>query len=223
MRRPDARYDDFLTALAGTATRISSMIEAITGMHADRAHPLRADASRRASSTSSRPFRVRRGRVSGDRGIRRPSSSTKLVPAPHRRRDHAEGEWQPAVIDIGVAFQGLVSLMNEQKEKVNNAATGQEESRYAQMTLFDLPRTTSPAPAPSTASSSPGSSPRRAPPPRRTARPPTPGSYPGFQTLHALYDSDPGDASPTPAEGLELGDAFHGGSGDPLGVLWSSV
>ena len=47
-------------------------------------------------------------------------------------------QWQPAAIDIGVAFQGLVGLMNEQKEKVDLAATGEEESRYANVTLFDL-------------------------------------------------------------------------------------
>jgi len=46
--------------------------------------------------------------------------------------------WQPAAIDIGAAYQGLVGLMNEQKEKVNLAATGEEESRYANLTLFDL-------------------------------------------------------------------------------------
>ena len=47
-------------------------------------------------------------------------------------------QWQPAAIDIGAAYQGLVGLMNEQKEKVNKAATGEEESRYARTTLFDL-------------------------------------------------------------------------------------
>jgi iron uptake system component EfeO len=47
-------------------------------------------------------------------------------------------QWVPAAIDIGVAYQGLVGLMNEQKEKVNLAATGEEESRYANVTLFDL-------------------------------------------------------------------------------------
>jgi iron uptake system component EfeO len=47
-------------------------------------------------------------------------------------------QWQPAAIDIGAAYQGLVGLMNEQAEKVNLAATGEEESRYANITLFDL-------------------------------------------------------------------------------------
>lgn len=47
-------------------------------------------------------------------------------------------QWQPANIDIGAAYVGLVGLMNEQKEKVDLAATGEEESRYANVTLFDL-------------------------------------------------------------------------------------
>jgi iron uptake system component EfeO len=47
-------------------------------------------------------------------------------------------QWQPAAIDIGTAYQGLAGLMNEQKEKVNLAAAGQEESRYANITMFDL-------------------------------------------------------------------------------------
>jgi len=42
------------------------------------------------------------------------------------------------MIDLGSAFQGLVGLMNEQGEKVDLAATGEEESRYANLTLFDL-------------------------------------------------------------------------------------
>lgn len=47
-------------------------------------------------------------------------------------------EWTPSNIDAGAAFQGLIGLMNEQKEKINLAATGEEESRYANWTLFDL-------------------------------------------------------------------------------------
>lgn len=49
-----------------------------------------------------------------------------------------KNNWVPAKIDLSFAFPGLVSLMNEQKEKVNLAATGAEESRYANTTLFDL-------------------------------------------------------------------------------------
>ncbi|HEY4106200.1 MAG TPA: imelysin family protein [Polyangiaceae bacterium] len=37
-----------------------------------------------------------------------------------------ETQWTPAEIDLNGAFNGLVSLTNEQREKVNNAATGEE-------------------------------------------------------------------------------------------------
>jgi iron uptake system component EfeO len=47
-------------------------------------------------------------------------------------------QWQPAVIDVGTAYRGLVGLMYEAEEKVNLAITGEEESRYANITLFDL-------------------------------------------------------------------------------------
>ena len=46
--------------------------------------------------------------------------------------------WQPKIIDVSGAFGGLIALMNEQQEKVNKAATGEEESRYSQRTMADL-------------------------------------------------------------------------------------
>jgi iron uptake system component EfeO len=46
--------------------------------------------------------------------------------------------WTPARIDVSGAFQGLIGLVNEQQEKVNKAATGEEESRYSQHTMLDL-------------------------------------------------------------------------------------
>jgi iron uptake system component EfeO len=46
--------------------------------------------------------------------------------------------WTPAHIDVSGAYQGLIGLMNEQQEKVNKAATGEEESRYSQRTMADL-------------------------------------------------------------------------------------
>jgi iron uptake system component EfeO len=41
-------------------------------------------------------------------------------------------------INLNEAFQGLVSLMNEQREKVNKASTSEEESRYSQRTMTDI-------------------------------------------------------------------------------------
>lgn len=48
-------------------------------------------------------------------------------------------QWQQQTsFDLGGAFNGLISLMTEQREKVNKAASQEEESRYAQRTLADL-------------------------------------------------------------------------------------
>lgn len=47
-------------------------------------------------------------------------------------------QWTPASIDLGSAFQGLISLVNEQQEKVNKASSNEEESRYSQRTMFDI-------------------------------------------------------------------------------------
>ena len=47
-------------------------------------------------------------------------------------------QWMPQVIDIGLAYRGLVGLMNEQEAKIDQAASGADESRYANITLFDL-------------------------------------------------------------------------------------
>ena len=49
-----------------------------------------------------------------------------------------EKQWTPQSIDLDGAFGGLISLMNEQREKVNKAASEEEESRYAQRTMADI-------------------------------------------------------------------------------------
>jgi iron uptake system component EfeO len=47
-------------------------------------------------------------------------------------------EWTPAKINVQIAYAGLTALVAEQKEKVQKASTGEEESRYAQRTMSDL-------------------------------------------------------------------------------------
>src|SRR5262249_55550284 len=49
-----------------------------------------------------------------------------------------QASWRPEDVDIAAAYKGLVDLMSEQKEKIDLAATGAEESRYANITLLDL-------------------------------------------------------------------------------------
>jgi len=124
--------------------------------------------------------------------------------------------WQPAAIDISLAFQGLVGLMNEQKEKVNLAATGEEESRYANITLFDL----------------------------RNNLEGTKNAYVLFQAwitaktngatvdtkiegkfsdLKALYDSDSGDELPVVPAGWSNDAPTPANLATPFGMLWAAV
>lgn len=41
-------------------------------------------------------------------------------------------------LEVGTAFQGIVGSVQEQSEKTNLAATGEDESRYAQNTMADM-------------------------------------------------------------------------------------
>ena len=49
-----------------------------------------------------------------------------------------KAQLDPLELDIAFVFRGLIDLTREQLEKVDRAATGREESRYAQTTLRDL-------------------------------------------------------------------------------------
>ncbi len=44
----------------------------------------------------------------------------------------------PLTLDLGFVFHGVIDLVNEQVEKISKAASGQEESRYSQLTMRDL-------------------------------------------------------------------------------------
>src|SRR6185436_13438367 len=125
-------------------------------------------------------------------------------------------QWQPAAIDIGAAFQGLVGLLNEQKEKVNLAATGEEESRYANLTLFDLRNNIDGT--------------RKAYAlfrPWITAR--AGGAdldakiQAGFTELSQLYDALPGDALPPVPDGWSSDNPTPADLATAFGNLWQTV
>lgn len=52
--------------------------------------------------------------------------------------DALRSGWEPAAVDVGAVYRGLIATMSEQKAKVSLAVTGEEESRYANVTLRDL-------------------------------------------------------------------------------------
>jgi iron uptake system component EfeO len=133
----DERYDGYLSALGATGDQDLFDDQGVTGMHGierilyarttrqevidfEKTLPGYKAAAWPATDAEAMEFKTK--------------IAAKLVTDAHTLHD----QWAPTGADIGLAYQGLVGLMNEQKEKVNLAATGEEESRYANVTLFDL-------------------------------------------------------------------------------------
>jgi len=52
--------------------------------------------------------------------------------------DRLRKRWPTAELDVAAMYRGQIGLMTEQKEKLILAVTAEEESRYSNVTLFDL-------------------------------------------------------------------------------------
>ena len=131
----DARYDDFLANTGGDTNLFDGT--GVTGMFAIErilfAPQIRAEVVDFERTLPG--YQPARYPMTDEEAM---AFKTQLAQKLVDDADTLREQWQPAAIDIGAAYQGLVGLMNEQKEKVNLAATGEEESRYASWTLFDL-------------------------------------------------------------------------------------
>jgi iron uptake system component EfeO len=133
----DARYDDYLAILGAAGDPDAFDDQGATGMHS---------IERILYSDQIRPEVVAfESNLPGYGPAAFPATAadavefkTKLVQRLIDDATSLKAQWTPANVDIDAAFQGLIDLMNEQHEKVTKAATGEEESRYSQMTLFDL-------------------------------------------------------------------------------------
>jgi iron uptake system component EfeO len=132
----DARYEDFLEGLPDGDQDLFDA-EGVTGMHAIErilfvpempATVVTVESSLEGYKAAAWPATEAEAREFKD-GL-----AARLVTDTQTLAD----QWQPQSIDLGGSFQGLISLMNEQREKVNKAASEEEESRYAQRTLEDL-------------------------------------------------------------------------------------
>ncbi len=210
----DARYDDYLVELGpdGDANLFDGT--GVTGMHAIErilfAPEIRAEVIDFESS------------LPGYRAAAYPATDaeamqfkTELVQQLIADADDLHAQWEPAAIDIGTAYIGLVGLMNEQREKVNLAATGEEESRYANITLFDLRNNLAGT--------------RKAYELFRAWIAAKDGAAPDemietqFAALAALYDSTTGDALP-PVPATWSSDAPSPADlATPFGMLWQQV
>jgi iron uptake system component EfeO len=132
----DARYEDFLEGMSGGDQNLFDD-QGVTGMHAIEriifarmipASVVDVESSMPGYKAAAWPATEAEARAFKDELCARLVTDTQ---------DLAD-QWQPQSIDLDGAFNGLISLMNEQREKVNKAASEEEESRYAQRTLADL-------------------------------------------------------------------------------------
>lgn len=133
----DARYDDFLSLLGGNADPDPFDDTGITGMHAierilyaDSIPQNVVDFEDKLPGYSPAAFPT----TAAEAAEFKSGLCSKFV----TDANELKNDWAPSHIDLGSAFKGLISLMNEQHEKVSKAATGEEESRYSQHTMADI-------------------------------------------------------------------------------------
>lgn len=133
----DSRYDDFLGSIGPAGDKNLFDAEGVVGMHAlERvlwadSHPPEVVAFEQA--------------LPGYRQAAFPATEAEALAFKNelalglvKEIEKLEGQFEPLTLDIAFAFRGLIDLAVEQVEKVDLAASGREESRYAQLTMRDL-------------------------------------------------------------------------------------
>jgi iron uptake system component EfeO len=133
----DFRYDDFIADINGGDQDLFDA-EGVTGMHA-------IERILFARETPAAVIEVEAS-LPGYKPAAWPATEaeaqafkTKLCAQLVKDAQTLTDQWQEQTsFDLPGAFNGLIALMNEQREKVNKAASQEEESRYAQRTLADL-------------------------------------------------------------------------------------
>jgi iron uptake system component EfeO len=133
----DARYDDFLEALGPEGDQDLFDGQGVTGMHAIERILYQPTTPPEVIKTESM--------IQGYKAAAWPATDaealefkTGLVAQLATDVQTLKDQWAPSAIDLQGSFDGLTALMNEQREKVNKAATAEEESRYSQRTMADI-------------------------------------------------------------------------------------
>jgi iron uptake system component EfeO len=133
----DARYDDFLEIIGEDGDQDLFDDQGVTGMHA-----IERILYQPVTPQSVIDFE---SKLPGYKAAAWPATAaeatefkTKLCARLVNDTQTFMEEWKPQAIDISGSYQGLVALMNEQREKVVKAASFEEESRYSQTTMGDI-------------------------------------------------------------------------------------
>jgi iron uptake system component EfeO len=226
----DSRYDDFLAVLGAAGDTYLFDDVGVTGMHA-------VERILYANVTPARVIAYE-ATLPGDVPAAFPATEkeasdfkTLLVQKQITDAKTLHDQWEAATnYDLGAAFQGLVSLMNEQREKVDKASTDQEESRYSQRTMADIranlagtekvyalfqPWIRSKKAALADASSDGGTTMDGAAIDTAITQ--------GFVNLQALYDTVSGDAIPQPPDDWSSENPSTADLQTPFGKLFSGV
>lgn len=133
----DARYDDYLAALGAGGDRDPFDGQGVIGMHA-------IERILWADSIDERVVFFEKA-LPGYRPASMPSTADeaqrfreKLAARLVTDIEQLKVEFSTLSLDVAFAFRGLIDLAVEQQEKVDLAASGREESRYARTTMRDL-------------------------------------------------------------------------------------
>ena len=131
----DERYDGFLEAATDTDLFDD---EVVTGNHA-------IERILWSSTTPQKVIDFEQGLGAKYVAARYPASDAEAVAFKDklcgrwaRETKQMAADFKPLALDPAAAFRGVLGSMQEQLEKVEKAATGEEESRYSQFTLSDL-------------------------------------------------------------------------------------
>lgn len=142
----DERYDGFI-ADAGGSTPDPNLFddEVVTGMHAIERilfHTNAPEALAEEQATLGAGYSAPAYPTTAAQAT---DFKTKLCAKLVADTAKLEGDWAAIKrsdgtlsLDLGTAYQGLLDLVAEQKEKVNNASTQLDESRYSKRTMADL-------------------------------------------------------------------------------------
>lgn len=229
----DARYDGFLAVLGAPGDANPFDEQGVTGMHAIE-RILYANVVPPKVLTFEATLIGYRPPAFPATAAEAQAFKTQLCGRFISDADTLIAQWKPQKIDISGAFSGLIGLVNEQEEKVNLAASGEEESRYAARTMADLRSNldgtraiyalfvpwlkSTRGPADAGASSADAGT---------TA--PTSGSAidakiaAGFARLEAAYAAVPGDAIPEPPATWSAETPSAADLATPFGRLWSAI
>jgi iron uptake system component EfeO len=121
-----------------------------------------------------------------------------------------KAQYATVALEVTTAFQGIVASVQEQSEKTNLAATGEDESRYAQNTLADMRANLNGARKVYEAFK----------PWIDSADGDTAGIEAGFKRLEAAYDENDGDALPKVPAGFDPDQPSDDDLESAYGKLW---